>query len=138
MHAPRAIGALAAIAILMAAVTTSGTAVAQTVAGPATGSETETTTPETDTVPNGRMPSTTAPAPESAAAARRSEAWSCVIGGTIAALGAWAYAELVVMAAVTGSAAPVLLPVLATAFVTGCGIGTIALPGIGSIITGSR
>jgi hypothetical protein len=61
-----------------------------------------------------------------------------VIGGTVAVAGAWAYAEFVVMATVTGATAPVLVPILATAFVTGCGIGTIALPGLGSIVTGSR
>jgi hypothetical protein len=60
-----------------------------------------------------------------------------VIGGTVAAVGAWAYAEFVVMATVTGATA-VLIPVLAAAFVTGCGIGTIALPGLASIATGSR
>ena len=56
---------------------------------------------------------------------------SCLVGGSVAALGAWAYAQLALMAAAGG---PALIPALAAAFVTGCGIGTIALPGIGSVL----
>jgi hypothetical protein len=138
MGAPRAgIDVIAVIAVMMTLMATSGIAAGQVRVAATTSVETGTKIPNTDATPRGSE-RTPPPPPEPGAAAQRSQAWSCLIGGTLAAAGAWAYAEFVVMATVTGATAPVLVPVLAAAFVTGCSVGTIALPGLGSIATGSR
>jgi len=54
---------------------------------------------------------------------------SCLTFGAGAALGSLAYAELLATAT-AGVTAPLLVPVMATAFVAGCGVGAVLSPGL--------
>jgi hypothetical protein len=64
----------------------------------------------------------------------------CLTAGVIAATGVFIYSD-VITAAVSGVVNPVLLiPVVATGFAVGCGVGATLSPGflwIGKVITGS-
>lgn len=55
---------------------------------------------------------------------------SCLVGGTAGGLAAWTYAEVFITGGIAGSSLPILLPVVATAFVAGCGVGSIVSPGL--------
>ena len=56
------------------------------------------------------------------------QGWGCLVGGTVAATGVFAYSDVITVAA-TGMLNPVLLvPVLATGFAVGCGVGATASP----------
>jgi hypothetical protein len=55
---------------------------------------------------------------------------SCLVGGTAGALAAWTYAEVFITGTIVGSSLPILLPVVTTAFVAGCGVGSIISPGL--------
>jgi hypothetical protein len=50
----------------------------------------------------------------------------CLIGGTIVAISAATYAEVVTV----GAATPLVIPVMAAGFVAGCGVGAIMSPGL--------
>lgn len=54
---------------------------------------------------------------------------SCLMFGGTAMVGSLAYVELLAAATATASA-PLIAPVLATAFVAGCGVGQILSPGL--------
>jgi hypothetical protein len=55
---------------------------------------------------------------------------SCLVGGTAGGLAAWTYAEVFIAGAIAGSSLPIVLPVVATAFVAGCGVGSVMSPGL--------
>jgi hypothetical protein len=77
-------------------------------------------------------PAQAAPAPSAPAPAidkaEQVRGLSCFTGGLLSAVGAWAFAEFVATAAVGGSTWPVSVPLIAAAFVTGCGVGSMSLP----------
>jgi hypothetical protein len=55
---------------------------------------------------------------------------SCLVGGTFGGLAAWTYSEIFLAGAIAGSSLPVVIPVVATAFVAGCGVGSVMAPGL--------
>ena len=76
---------------------------------------------------------TTQPAPPAPAVALgmtlpEYQGWGCLIGGGIAATGVFVYSDAITVAA-TGMVNPVLLiPVMATGFAVGCGVGATGSP----------
>jgi len=67
------------------------------------------------------------------------QGWGCLVGGTSGASGVFVYSDAITVAA-TGALNPVLLiPVMATGFAVGCGVGATVSPAflwIGRIIGG--
>ena len=55
---------------------------------------------------------------------------SCLVGGTTGAIAAWTYGEVFLAGAIAGSSLPILVPIVATAFVAGCGVGSLMSPGL--------
>jgi hypothetical protein len=85
----------------------------------------QTTAPSNVPVEAAASPS--APAPI-IGAAEQVRGLSCVTGGLMAATGSWAFTQFVAGATIAGSTWPVALPLMATAFVTGCSVGSMSLP----------
>ncbi len=54
----------------------------------------------------------------------------CLAGGTIVAVGAATYAEVIAAAAIGGASVPLMVPILATAFAVGCSVGAVMAPGV--------
>jgi hypothetical protein len=67
------------------------------------------------------------------------QGWGCLVGGTSGATGVFVYSDAITFAA-TGALNPVLLiPVMATGFAVGCGVGATVSPAflwIGRVIGG--
>jgi hypothetical protein len=57
---------------------------------------------------------------------------SCLVGGSLSSIATLGYTEIVASAAAaaTGATVSVVAPLMATAFVAGCGVGAIISPGL--------
>lgn len=55
---------------------------------------------------------------------------SCIVGGGFGAFAAWAYSEVFLAGAIAGPSLSVVIPVVATAYVAGCGVASLMAPGV--------
>jgi hypothetical protein len=61
---------------------------------------------------------------------------SCIVGGILSGVTAYAYSDIVAVVATGGVTAPVLvLPIIATGFAAGCGVAATMAPGLYWIFT---
>jgi hypothetical protein len=74
--------------------------------------------------------------PDNAMTSSQFQGVSCIVGGIVSSVTAYAYSDIVAVAATGGATAPVfLLPIIATGFAAGCGVAATMAPGLYWIFT---